>query len=171
MEQIDIDRINSAGQGIGKAADGRAVFVDGALPGESAVIAVRQEKKSYISARVERIVTANPHRREPLCPWYRSCGGCQLQHADYALQCRIKSMLAEDALRRIGGFDISASPECVPSPAEWGYRNRGILQTEKPRNRPRHTLSRHRRSGEQIVRPPENHDRTGPIQLLRRTDQ
>lgn len=127
MEQIDINRINSAGQGIGKAADGRAVFVDGALPGESAVIAVRQEKKSYISARVERIVTANPHRREPLCPWYRSCGGCQLQHADYALQCRIKSMLAEDALRRIGGFDISASPECVPSPAEWGYRNKAVF--------------------------------------------
>ena len=95
MEQIDISRINSAGQGIGKAADGRTVFVEGALPGENVVIAVRQEKKSYIQARVERVVEASPHRREPPCRWYRSCGGCQLQHADYEMQCRIKSMLAE----------------------------------------------------------------------------
>ena len=52
MEQVYIDRMNSAGQGIGKAQDGRTVFVDGALPGENVVVAVRQEKKSYIQARV-----------------------------------------------------------------------------------------------------------------------
>ncbi|MGI6076003.1 MAG: 23S rRNA (uracil(1939)-C(5))-methyltransferase RlmD [Pyramidobacter sp.] len=127
MEQIDISRMNSVGQGIGRAQDGRTVFVDGALPGETAVIAVRQEKKSYIQARVERIVKGNPHRREPQCQWYRSCGGCQLQHADYELQCRIKSMLAEDALRRLGGFEIAEPLECVPSPAEWGYRNKAVF--------------------------------------------
>lgn len=124
MEQIDISRINSAGQGIGKAANGRTVFVEGALPGENVVIAVRQEKKSYIQARVERVVEASPHRREPPCRWYRSCGGCQLQHADYEMQCRIKSMLAEDALRRIGGFEITAPIPCVPSYSEWRYRNK-----------------------------------------------
>lgn len=123
MEQIYIDRINSAGQGIGKAADGRTVFVDGALPGETTVIAVRQEKKSYIQARVERVITPVEGRREPPCRWYRSCGGCQLQHAEYDLQCSIKSMIAADALRRIGGFDVHDIP-CVPSPNEWRYRNK-----------------------------------------------
>ena len=72
MEQVYIDRMNSAGQGIGKAPDGRTVFVDGALPGEDVVVAVRQEKKSYIQARVERVVEPNPLRREPPCRWYRS---------------------------------------------------------------------------------------------------
>ncbi len=124
MEQIYIDRMNSAGQGIGKASDGRAVFVDGGLPGETAVIAVRQEKKSYIQARVERVTKPNPLRREPPCRWYRSCGGCQLQHAEYELQCSIKSMLAADALRRIGGFEIPHEIPCVPSKSEWRYRNK-----------------------------------------------
>lgn len=124
MEQLHIDRMNSAGQGIGRAADGRTVFVEGALPGETAVIAVRQEKKSYIQARVERVVEASPERREPPCRWYRSCGGCQLQHAEYTLQCKIKSMLAADALRRIGGFEISGEIPCVPSRSEWRYRNK-----------------------------------------------
>ncbi|MBP5212538.1 MAG: 23S rRNA (uracil(1939)-C(5))-methyltransferase RlmD, partial [Pyramidobacter sp.] len=124
MEQVYIDRMNSAGQGIGKAPDGRTVFVDGALPGENVVVAVRQEKKSYIQARVERVVEPNPLRREPPCKWYRSCGGCQLQHAEYELQCRIKSMLAADALRRIGGFEIDREIPCEPSKNEWHYRNK-----------------------------------------------
>lgn len=124
MEQLYIDRMNSAGQGIGRAADGRTVFVEGALPGETAVIAVRQEKKSYIQARVERVVEASPERREPPCRWYRSCGGCQLQHAEYTLQCKIKAMLAADALRRIGGFEIDGEIPCVPSRSEWRYRNK-----------------------------------------------
>lgn len=124
MEQLYIDRINSAGQGIARAADGRIVFVEGALPGETAVIAVRQEKKSYIQARVERVVAASPERREPLCRWYRSCGGCQLQHAGYRLQCAIKSQLAADALRRIGGFKIDREIPYVPSRSEWRYRNK-----------------------------------------------
>ena len=80
MEQIFIDRMNSAGQGIGKAADGRTVFVEGALPGETCVAAVRQEKKSYIQARVERVTEPSLQRREPLCKWYRSCGGCNQEH-------------------------------------------------------------------------------------------
>ena len=124
MEQVYIDRMNSSGQGIGKAADGRTVFVEGALPDERVVIAVRQEKKSYLQARVERVIEANPGRREPPCKWYRSCGGCQLQHAGYELQCRIKSMLVKDAMRRIGGFDIEEEVVCVPSPSEWNYRNK-----------------------------------------------
>ena len=124
MEQVYIDRMNSAGQGIGKAQDGRTVFVDGALPGENVVVAVRQEKKSYIQARVERVVEPSPLRREPPCKWYRSCGGCQLQHTEYELQCRIKSMLASDALRRIGGFEIDREIPCVPSKNEWQYRNK-----------------------------------------------
>ena len=124
MEQIFIDRMNSAGQGIGKAADGRTVFVEGALPGETCVAAVRQEKKSYIQTRVERVTEPSPQRREPLCKWYRSCGGCQLQHAEYELQCRIKAMLAADALRRIGGFEIADEIPCVPSQSEWRYRNK-----------------------------------------------
>ncbi len=124
MEQVFVDRVNSAGQGIGRVNDGRTIFIEGALPGEHVIAAVQQEKKNYIKARVERVIEANSQRREPPCKWYRSCGGCQLQHADYELQCRIKSMLASDALRRIGGFDLDGEIPCVPSKNEWRYRNK-----------------------------------------------
>ena len=122
--ELYIDRINSEGQGIGKAADGRTVFVQGALPGEKVTIAVRQEKKSYIQARVDRLLEPSPDRREAPCRWYRSCGGCQLQHAGYQFQCSLKSMIAADALRRIGGFDVPDPIPCVPSKNEWKYRNK-----------------------------------------------
>ena len=122
--ELFIDRVNSEGQGIGKSPDGRTVFVQGALPGERVTAAVRQEKKNYIQARVDRVLNPSPSRRDPLCRWYRSCGGCQLQHASYEEQCRIKSMLAADALRRLGGFDVPEHIPCVPSADEWKYRNK-----------------------------------------------
>ena len=124
VESVYIDRVNSQGQGIGRAPDGRTVFVSGALVGETVDVAVRKEKKSYFEGRVDRVVEASAHRREAPCKWYRSCGGCQLQHADYAMQCRIKSMLVGDALRRIGGFELSVDVPVEPSPSEWGYRNK-----------------------------------------------
>ena len=124
MEQVYTDRMNSAGQGIGKAPDGRTIFVEGALPGERVVAAVQQEKKSYIKARVERVKSLFDQVRDLERKWYRSCGGCQLQHAEYELQCRIKSRLASDALRRIGGFEIDGEIPCAPSKNEWRYRNK-----------------------------------------------
>lgn len=124
MEQIYIDRMNSMGQGIGTAEDGRTVFVEGGLPGETAVIAIRKQKKKYIQARVERIVEEIPARREPDCKWYRSCGGCQMMHAEYEFQAEMKGRLASDALRRLGHFDVPETLPVVPAPEEWRYRNK-----------------------------------------------
>lgn len=124
MEHIYVDRMNSLGQGIGVASDGRTVFISGALPGETVSIAVREQKKSYLIARVDRVIERSESRRTAPCRWYRSCGGCQLQHADYKMQCRIKSMLLSDALRRIGRFDLGKEIPCIPSQSEWGYRNK-----------------------------------------------
>ena len=51
MEQVFVDRVNSAGQGIGRVNDGRTIFVEGALPGEHVIAAVQQEKKNYIKEK------------------------------------------------------------------------------------------------------------------------
>jgi 23S rRNA (uracil1939-C5)-methyltransferase len=68
-------------------------------------------------------VEASPHRRDAPCPHYAECGGCQLQHIDYAAQLAARGGIVADALRRIARID--APPiEVEPSPRELGYRNR-----------------------------------------------
>ncbi len=87
--------------------DGRAVFVSGAIAGETCEIRVLKALKNAAYAKVERTPTPSPERVEPDCPHYPACGGCKTRHMSYAEELRFKRQKAEDALRRIGGADIS----------------------------------------------------------------
>lgn len=58
---------------------------------------------------------------EPKCPYYGRCGGCSLQHVDYALQLEQKKHALARALEC---KDFPADKVAVFSDAEYGYRNR-----------------------------------------------
>jgi len=70
-----------------------------------------------------------PGRRTAPCPAYDECGGCRLQHLDPVEQRRSKRSLVEEALRRIGGLDVSV-PDLVSAGGEFGYRNRVTFSTD-----------------------------------------
>lgn len=125
---IDITSINSEGEGVARhGEEGFVVFVPGALPGERAVCRVIKVGKKYAMARVLDIKTSSDKRVAPPCPIFGKCGGCQLQHASYASQLEIKASILLDALRRIGGIEWRQPLACVPSPKQWGYRNKTTL--------------------------------------------
>jgi len=107
IEQIKITGSGSALQGVGHLADGRAVFVPGALPGEHVRIEIVREEKRYCVAELLEVLSPSPDRRAPDCPLYGQCGGCQGRHMTYAATLEMKRRRVEDALQRIGG---------VPSP-------------------------------------------------------
>ncbi len=97
-----------AGDGSGVARiDGMAVFVKGAVRGEEADIFIEHVGHSAAWARVERLTVPSPARREPDCPYYGRCGGCQYRHMSYEEELECKRLRVEDALRRIGGTDLS----------------------------------------------------------------
>jgi 23S rRNA (uracil1939-C5)-methyltransferase len=123
---VEIDGISSEGEGVARCGDaGRkfVVFVTGALPGERVKCRVAHVGRNYARAQATDIERVSPDRVEPRCPSFARCGGCQLQHASYGAQISIKGRILSDALERIGrvGFD---GVTCVPSPDEWGYRNK-----------------------------------------------
>lgn len=110
--------------------DGKIVFVPFALPGEVHKIRIVQEKKGFSRAESLEILEGESGgvlRREPFCPLYGTCGGCNMQHLSYEDQLKTKSALAYDSLKRLGGNGVvdslSGEPEIVPSP-EKAYRNR-----------------------------------------------
>ena len=125
MTELTIESLDQEGRGIAHA-DGKVVFVEGALPGERITAEIIKRKPSYDLARATVIELASASRVIPRCPHFGVCGGCTLQHADPALQLAAKQRALEDALSRIGRVqpDTLLPPIAGPS---WGYRYRARL--------------------------------------------
>ena len=123
--ELAIESLDQEGRGIAHA-DGKVVFVEGALPGERVAAEIVKRKPSYDVARAERIDSASPDRVVPRCPHFGVCGGCTLQHASEALQIAAKQRALEDALARIGRVRPDMLLPPIAGPA-WGYRDRARL--------------------------------------------
>lgn len=122
-EIVEITGIAAGGDGVGRLADGRVVFVPRAAPGEGVRLRTVRAGKRWVRAEIEAVEVASPQRRAAPCPLYDRCGGCQLQHLDPGAQLEAKTRIVGDALRRIGGLDVG-DPPIEPSPAELHYRSR-----------------------------------------------
>ncbi|MGV2806039.1 TRAM domain-containing protein, partial [Clostridium perfringens] len=92
-------------------ADGYTLFVQGALPGEKARVKVLKTKKQYGYAKLLELVEQSPNRIAAPCPIYDQCGGCQLQHMNYAGQLEWKRQLVVDNLERIGKLRVVREAE------------------------------------------------------------
>jgi 23S rRNA (uracil1939-C5)-methyltransferase len=121
--ELRISSIAAGGAGVGRDADGRAVFVHRTAPGELVRARVIEEKARWARAALEQVLEASPDRREAPCRFYPRCGGCTLEHLEYDAQRAVKAAIVVDALSRIGGISIEP-PVVVASPNELRYRNR-----------------------------------------------
>lgn len=102
---LEIRDINADGEGIGHA-EGYALFVKDAVPGDVIRAKVMKTKKNYGFARLMEILTPSPDRIEPQCPVARQCGGCQIMHYAYEKQLAWKEQKVANCLRRIGGIPV-----------------------------------------------------------------
>lgn len=122
-QTVVIDSIAAGGEGVGRLADGRVVFVHRTAPGDRAQVAITEQHARWTRGRLLRVLEPSPDRREAPCPYYGECGGCTLEHLTYGAQLRAKGRIVADALTRIGGVPTEP-PEVVASPSEFRYRNR-----------------------------------------------
>lgn len=122
-EELRIETIVTGGDGLARHENGYVVFVPRTIPGELVEVEYIEIHKQWRRARLVRVIESSPSRRDPPCPFYARCGGCQLQHIVHSAQLPIKAAVIADSLRRIGKIEIEP-PDVVPSPREFGYRNR-----------------------------------------------
>jgi 23S rRNA (uracil1939-C5)-methyltransferase len=122
---VAITGIAGGGDGVGRLADGRAVFVPRTAPGDEVALDTGriERRRSYARGRVAAVLVPGPDRVAPECPHYERdrCGGCQLQHLGYAAQLAAKRRIVGDTLRRIGKLDVP-DPEIEPAARPWRYR-------------------------------------------------
>ena len=133
--------VAAGGDGIGRLGDGRVVFVEGGLPGETVAAEVVEVHRDYARARVADVVAASPDRVAPPCPSrLLGCGGCGWQHVAADAQVRLKEAIVADALRRAGGVQQSVPMRSVRLPAG-GYRTTVHLAVGRD-GRPAYRLGR-----------------------------
>jgi len=123
FEDVTIIDIAEEGKGVGKADD-FVLFVDKAVPGDVADVAVYRSKKNFGEGKIVTLKQASPYRTQPFCEHFGTCGGCKWQHMTYEAQLKFKQKSIADALSRIAKIEVSGMDAIVPSPADKYYRNK-----------------------------------------------
>jgi 23S rRNA (uracil1939-C5)-methyltransferase len=111
----------------GSALAGKTVFVPYALPGELVEAHIVDDRRSFATAQLDRILEPVTERVSPRCEYFPVCGGCQYQHANNPYQLQIKLDILRDTLVRAHlPWPSSGSSTAIGATAStsWGYRNR-----------------------------------------------
>ncbi len=122
--RLEIEALGFGGEGLARA-DGRAIVVAHALPGERVLAeVVRVPRHGAVRARVVRLEAAAAERVPPDCPHWDRCPGCHLRHVPYARELEHKRDTVVDAVDRFAGGDPSCVAPVRAAPSRDGYRVR-----------------------------------------------
>ena len=134
---LEITDISHEGEGVGKV-EGFTFFVKDTIPGDKITAKVMKTKKTYGYARLEEILEASADRVEPVCTFYKACGGCQLQTMSYEKQLVFKQNKVYNNLLRIGGVEeelLNSTMEPVVGMDEpFRYRNKAQYPVGRDKN-------------------------------------
>jgi 23S rRNA (uracil1939-C5)-methyltransferase len=129
-EWLEVESLDLDAQGVARNAEGKVVFIEGALPGERVQVQVHRRKNAWEQASVVATARESSQRVRPRCPHFGlhagACGGCKMQHLHPAAQVAVKQRTLEDNLWHLA----KVKPERVLRPIEgpaWGYRHRARL--------------------------------------------
>lgn len=117
--------LGSEGEGVINCGDGVA-FVPFCLVGERVGFKALKVTGRVAYGKLTGVHSLSKDRVAPVCPHFERCGGCTLQHAAYYVQTEFKSGLVANCLKKIGGIDCEVR-STVPSPRQYGYRNKLAL--------------------------------------------
>ena len=122
---VTIESLSHDGRGIAHV-DGKVIFIDEALPGESVDFIYTDSRKDYAEGKLAALHTRSEHRVDPACPHFGVCGGCSFQHVDDAEQIHFKEDLLQEQFRRIGKIENPQIWEALKGP-HWGYRRKARM--------------------------------------------
>ena len=106
---VIIERIGSAGDGVGQLTDGSPVYVPFTLPGETVRVRLGRKRGRGIGGEAVERLTEAPERVTPPCPHFGHCGSCAVQHlAQDAYNSWKRALVVEALMRR--GWAMRLSP-------------------------------------------------------------
>lgn len=125
IHHFTIEGITHDGRGVARR-DGKAVFIDGAVPGDKVKARLIEHQPKFDIAQLLEIERPSAQRATPFCALYETCGGCQLQHLTLDAQRHWK---AENFITRLTqAVDAKQCQIAAPLVGEGqGYRRRARL--------------------------------------------
>jgi 23S rRNA (uracil1939-C5)-methyltransferase len=173
---LTIESLDIEAQGIAHRADGKVVFIEGALPFEVVTASVYRKKSSFEKATLMAIHHESSQRVRPGCPHFGmhtgACGGCKMQHLHVIAQVAVKQRVLEDNLQHIGKLKADNLLRPIEGPA-WGYRYRARLSVRYVRKKGAVLVGFHERKSAYVadmsecpVLPPHVSDMLLPLREL-----
>jgi len=124
FENVTVIDAGAKGKTIGKAPDGRVIFLTNTVPGDVVDVQTTKKRKSYFEGIATQFHSLSDKRTKPECEHFGVCGGCKWQDMGYEHQLFYKQKEVENNLRRIGHLDL---PEITPIKGcqkQYFYRNK-----------------------------------------------
>ena len=138
LDLLTVESLDIEAQGIAHRADGKVVFIEGALPFEVVTANVYRKKSSFEKATLLVVHHESSQRVRPACPHFGmhtgACGGCKMQHLHIGAQVAVKQRVLEDNLRFIGKVKADNLLRPIEGPA-WRYRYRARLSVRYVRKK------------------------------------
>lgn len=123
VSNVTVIDLADKGKTVGKI-DEKAVFIEGAVPGDVVDLEIYKRSKSFDEARVVKITTHSPWRTTPVCEHFGLCGGCKWQQLEYSAQLRFKEKNVRDAMERIARLITPVIEPITGSKNIYQYRNK-----------------------------------------------
>lgn len=127
--EVKIERLDHQGRGIAKI-NGITTFIPNALVDEIVDVEVIEQKKKFNIGKVTKYITLSPERIEPICPYYKNCGGCDLMHMSYQNQLKFKQDKVINIMERYASIDSNKIKDILYS-SEYYYRNKVTFQVKE----------------------------------------
>ena len=125
---VVVESLDQEGRGVAHV-EGKAVFIDGALPKEKVTYQITLNKASYAFANVVEVMEPSDLRVTPQCKHFGYCGGCKLQHLEASAQVAAKQHSLEGDIKHIGKAEAESMLPPLMGPA-WGYRHKARLSVK-----------------------------------------
>jgi len=124
FENIEVIDAGAKGKTIGKAPDGRVIFLSNAVPGDIVDVQTFKQRKSYFEGKAINFHTFSNKRTEPNCEHFGVCGGCKWQDMDYKYQLEYKQKEVSNNLIRIGHLQLPEVTPILGAAEQYFYRNK-----------------------------------------------
>lgn len=124
FENVEVIDAGAKGKSVGKAPDGRVIFLTNAVPGDIVDVMTTKKRKAYFEGVATNFHTLSDRRTEPVCQHFGTCGGCKWQHMGYEHQLYFKQKEVENNLKRIGNLELPDTTPILGSKEQYFYRNK-----------------------------------------------
>ncbi len=124
FENVEVVDAGAKGKTIGKAPDGRVIFLTNTVPGDVVDVQTTKKRKAYFEGIATHFHTLSNKRTEPKCDHFGVCGGCKWQDMGYEHQLFYKQKEVENNLRRIGHLELPETTPIKGSKKQYFYRNK-----------------------------------------------